>query len=215
MRRRRLAQGWQDASLHPQSGASRETARRMACPLRRHAARQPQGPAPKSGAWLARLAKFGDFGGELAVAIDGELFQHAHAVGEFGHLRLHRFHLAVLVGIAARGAFQLHPVVDHAGADAERHDGDDHGKGIEVHDAFSRTDLARIIGPPRPGSKRAIYRPVEPNPPPPRLVSSSTATWSSLARVTGATIICAMRSPRLMMNGSCPRLIRITFTSPR
>ena len=32
---------------------------------------------------------------------------------------------------------------------------------------------------------------------------------------TGTTTSCAIRSPRRMVNGSCPQLMRITCTSPR
>ena len=66
-----------------------------------------------------------------------------------------------------------------------------------------------------PGKPPCCYRPVDPNPPEPRCVSSSVATMLSSARVTGAITICAIRSPRLMTKASWPRLIRITFTSPR
>jgi hypothetical protein len=47
-------------------------------------------------------------------------------------------------------------------------------------------------------------RPVEPNPPPPRPVDDSSVTATSSARATGAITIWAMRSPRLIVNGSAP-----------
>ena len=59
------------------------------------------------------------------------------------------------------------------------------------------------------------HRPVEPKPPEPRCVSPSSPTSTKSARSTGAGTSCAMRSPRRTPNGSWPRLIRITLTSPR
>ncbi len=59
------------------------------------------------------------------------------------------------------------------------------------------------------------HRPVLPNPPLPRAVSSSSCTSVKWARSTGAGTSWAMRSPRRISNGSSPRLARMTFTSPR
>ena len=59
------------------------------------------------------------------------------------------------------------------------------------------------------------HRPVEPKPPAPRRVESSSSTSRKPARSTGAGTSWAMRSPRRTSNGSSPRLARITFTSPR
>src|SRR5947209_10246447 len=60
-----------------------------------------------------------------------------------------------------------------------------------------------------------VHRPVEPNPPAPRLVSLSASISRKFALSSGAATSWAMRSPRLTSNGSEPRLARITFTSPR
>src|SRR4029077_5506678 len=57
--------------------------------------------------------------------------------------------------------------------------------------------------------------PVDPNPPAPRAVRSSSLTSRHTARAWRATTHCAIRRPRVMRNGSLPRLIRITPTSPR
>ena len=62
---------------------------------------------------------------------------------------------------------------------------------------------------------RKIHWPVEPKPPLPRAVSSSACTSVNWARSTGAGTSWAMRSPRRTGNGSVPRLMRMTFTSPR
>ena len=47
-------------------------------------------------------------------------------------------------------------------------------------------------------------RPVEPNPPLPRAVAESVATGTSSAWTTDAITICAMRSPRRIVNGTSP-----------
>src|SRR3546814_16786707 len=59
------------------------------------------------------------------------------------------------------------------------------------------------------------HRPVDPNPPAPRAVSSSVATSSSVARGTGAGTSWAMRSPRAIAHGAAPRLARINLPSTR
>ncbi len=55
-----------------------------------------------------------------------------------------------------------------------------------------------------PGAKKGCQRPVEPKPPVPRSVAESDDAGTSSARITAATIICAMRSPRLIGNGASP-----------
>ena len=57
--------------------------------------------------------------------------------------------------------------------------------------------------------------PVEPKPPSPRGLGGSSSTTSNSARDTGATIICAIRSPRLIRTGLVPRFASTTRTSPR
>ena len=57
--------------------------------------------------------------------------------------------------------------------------------------------------------------PVDPNPPEPRTVAGSSSTSSSLARPTGHSTACAMRSPGLMLTGCDPRLTSSTATEPR
>ena len=57
--------------------------------------------------------------------------------------------------------------------------------------------------------------PVCPKPPPPRPVAGRSSVSTSRARVTGAMTSWAIRSPRLMVTGSCPRLIATTAISPR
>ena len=59
------------------------------------------------------------------------------------------------------------------------------------------------------------HMPVEPKPPSPRLVSSSSSTSANRACCTGAGTSWAMRSPRATGKGSAPRLARMIFTSPR
>ena len=60
-----------------------------------------------------------------------------------------------------------------------------------------------------------VAAPVDPNPPDPRAVSSRSLTSATAAWITGAMTIWAMRSPRRTVKSSAPRLIRMTFTSPR
>src|SRR5205807_8846842 len=62
---------------------------------------------------------------------------------------------------------------------------------------------------------RASASPVLPKPPSARAVSSSDSTTLNEARDTGAMTICAIRSPRRIVNGSVPKFARITFTGPR
>ena len=57
--------------------------------------------------------------------------------------------------------------------------------------------------------------PVDPKPPEPLTVSSSSCTSANCATCTGAATNCAMRSPRAITKGSAPRLMRMTFSSPR
>lgn len=57
--------------------------------------------------------------------------------------------------------------------------------------------------------------PVEPNPPAPRSVASSSSTSRHSPCVTGETTNCAIRSPRWIGKLSSEWLIRITFSSPR
>ncbi len=57
--------------------------------------------------------------------------------------------------------------------------------------------------------------PVEPNPPAPRWVSSSSSTSTTSATPTSWRRSWATRSPRPIVTGSSPRLTRRTFSSPR
>ncbi len=58
-------------------------------------------------------------------------------------------------------------------------------------------------------------RPVDPKPPAPRVVSLSPETSEKSARTTGATTICAIRSPWTIANGSEPAFMTITPKGPR
>src|SRR3546814_6334409 len=55
-------------------------------------------------------------------------------------------------------------------------------------------------------SMASLSIPVDPKPPAPRVVASSVSTSAKAARWTGAGTSWAMRSPRLISNGSSPRL---------
>ena len=66
-----------------------------------------------------------------------------------------------------------------------------------------------------PRGHLTAHRPVLPNPPSPRAVSSSSVTTATVTRVTGAITSCAMRAPGSMTNGSRPWLIKTTRHSPR
>jgi len=68
--------------------------------------------------------------------------------------------------------------------------------------------------PPAPAAC-ADHVPVCPKPPSPRAVSSSSCTSSNCTAGTAAITIWAMRIPRSIVNGSCPRLITGHITCPR
>src|SRR5205807_5858656 len=57
--------------------------------------------------------------------------------------------------------------------------------------------------------------PVDPKPPAPRAVWLSSLTSRQTARACLATTSCAIRMPRVILNGSLLKLTRITPTSPR
>ena len=61
----------------------------------------------------------------------------------------------------------------------------------------------------------SVSYPVCPKPPSPRSDGGSSRTGVHSIRLTGATTSCAIRSPRRIVNGSCPQLMRMTCTSPR
>jgi CDGSH-type Zn-finger protein len=64
-------------------------------------------------------------------------------------------------------------------------------------------------------AQRTSSYPVCPKPPSPRSDGGSSRTGVHSIRLTGATTSCAIRSPRRIVNGSCPQLMRMTCTSPR
>src|SRR3546814_7729320 len=92
----------------------------------------------------------------------------------------------------------------HRAGQAVMGDVDDGVDGVEqlLGDAHHGPRPARATKPVEP-------KPVEPNPPAPRPLSDRVSASSQATRVTGAITIWAMRSPRAMANGACPRLTRI------
>src|SRR3546814_4599962 len=116
-----------------------------------------------------------------------------------------------LLEIAPRDALALGDVAAlHRAGQAVMGDVDHRVDGVEqlLGDAHHGPRPVRAAKPVEP-------KPVEPNPPAPRPLSDRVSASSQAICVTGAITIWAMRSPRAMVKGAWPRLIRMTPISPR